>query len=107
MALYRAHYNRICAVLIAQTSTAHLLYFSICVVQYSSSSLTWTLLVNSAQITLAALMCLLLAIQFVRESFQMYKVTKRFRLNHYMNLLVKEGMIYYFAYVHISSFYSM
>ena len=34
----------------------------------------------------------------------MYKATKRFQLNRYMNLLVGEGMIYFLAYVHLFLF---
>ena len=62
----------------------------------------WPLLVDSALIPLGALMCLLVVIQFIREALQMHKVTKRFCLNRYMNLLVREGMIYYLVYVQVS-----
>ena len=54
--------------------------------------------------TLSALMCLLVVIQLIREALQMYKATKRFQLNGYMNLLVWEGMIYFLTYVDVSSF---
>ena len=59
----------------------------------------WVEIMYSVQITLGALMCLLLAIQFIRESLQMYGATKRFRLNRYMNLLAREGVVYFFTYV--------
>ena len=64
----------------------------------------WPEAVLAVQITLGALMCLLVAIQFVRQSLQMYRVTKRFELNRYMSLLTREGMFYFLAYVHVSPF---
>ena len=73
--------------------------FSLCVMQYSPFVLG--LLVDSAQIALGALMCLLVVIQFIRESLQMYKATKRLQLSRYTKLLVREGMIYFLTYVHV------
>ena len=64
----------------------------------------WILLVDSAEIALGTLMCLLVVIQFTREALRMYKSMRRFRLNHYMTLLVREGMIYFVVYVYVSSF---
>ena len=64
----------------------------------------WPLLLDSVQITLGALMCLLVVLKFIKEAHQMYKATKHFRLNRYMNLVVREGMIYFLAYAQISSF---
>ena len=49
------------------------------------------------QITLGVAMCLLVAIQFIKESLQMYKATKRFQMNRYTNLLAREGMTYFAA----------
>ena len=68
-----------------------------------NASPIWTLLVDSAQMTLGAVMCLLVVIQFIREVHQMYKVTEHFRLNRYMNILVWEGTIYFLVYVNVSS----
>ena len=82
--------------------TAQVLDFSFCVQQNTSPILE--LLVDGAQITLGALMCLLVALKFIREAHQVYKATKRFRLNRYMNLLFREGMIYFLVYVQVSSF---
>ena len=53
------------------------------------------------QMILGVFMCLLVAIQFIKELLQMYKATKRFQLNRYMNLLAREGTIYFAAYVWI------
>jgi len=52
-----------------------------------------------SQLTLGALMCLFIAIRFTRRSFEMYKVTKQYRLGRYMNLLTREGIFYFFVIV--------
>lgn len=66
--------------------------------------MAWGKALYIVQITLGGVMCLLIAIQFVRTSLQMYKATKRFQLNRYVNLLVREGMLYFLAYVHVLSY---
>ncbi|KAN0082762.1 hypothetical protein V8E55_008557 [Tylopilus felleus] len=42
-------------------------------------------------------MCILVIIQFVNQSLQMYRVTKQWHINRYMNLLATQGLIYFFA----------
>ena len=78
----------------------HVLDSSFCVVQYGSP--VWPEAMAAVQITLGALMCLLVAIQFVGQSLQMYQVAMRFELSRYMNLLTREGMFYFLVYVHVS-----
>ena len=80
-------------------NTVQLLDFSFCVIQVSGSSLLGKVL-DVVQIALGALMCLFVIIKFVKESLQMYKVTKRWELNRYMKLLVREGMFYFLTCVH-------
>lgn len=82
--------------------TFQVLDFSYCVVSYQGSP-RWTDTVDITQIALGAFMCLLVLIQFGRASLQMYKATKRFEPNRYMNLFVREGMVYFLAYVYILS----
>lgn len=48
-------------------------------------------------------MCILMIVQSVRQSLQMYQVTKRWQLDRYMILLVKQGILYFFVCVTISS----
>lgn len=52
-----------------------------------------------AQFALGVWMCLLVVIQFAKESVQTYNVTRRWRLNHYQTLLIWEGLIYFMVYV--------
>ena len=75
---------------------------SFCVQQ---RSLVWPEAGTVVQIALGVLTSLLVAIEFIRQSLQMYRVTKRFELSHYMNLLMREGMFYFLAYVHVSPSY--
>lgn len=83
-------------------STTPTLGFSICVVPPNIG----IRVVDGVQLTLALIMFLLVVVQFVKESLQMYKATNRYQLNPYMNLLVREEMLYFLAYVRFSSFSS-
>jgi len=74
--------------------TAQVLEFSFCVSDVISTPI-WAQALDSVQIVLGALMCLLVAVQFIKEALQMHSVTKRFQLNRYMKLLVREGVIYF------------
>ena len=49
-------------------------------------------------------MCLLVIIRLVKEVLQVHKTMKQLRLDQYMKRLVREGMIYFFAYVLVSNF---
>ena len=71
---------------------------SVCV--FESGTPIWVVnAVDIVQITLGVLMCLLVVIRFVRESLQLYKITKRFELGGYMNILTRDGLLYFLAYV--------
>ena len=61
---------------------------------------SWLVFVrNAVQTTLGILMCLLVANRLARDSLQMYKVTKQIQISRYMNLLARDGMLYFLAYV--------
>ena len=49
--------------------------------------------------TNGAVVCTLAIFQFVRQSLQMYHATKQWQLNRYMSLFVKQGLLYFLAYV--------
>jgi len=73
--------------------TTQILDFSFCVWQNELPSLTNV--VSILQMTHAAAMCILAIAQFVRQSLQMRRATKVWQLNRYMNLLVKQGILYF------------
>lgn len=79
--------------------TAQVLEFSFCALQDSSP--IWPEAMDAIQLTLGVLMCLLIAYQFIRQSLQMYRATRRFQPSRYMSLLTREGMLYFLAYVYI------
>ena len=62
----------------------------------------WLEIKDVAQIVLGASMCLLISIRFIRESLLMYGVAKQFRLSSFMDVLLREGMAYFLAYVRVS-----
>ncbi|KAF9233832.1 hypothetical protein BU15DRAFT_66268 [Melanogaster broomeanus] len=51
---------------------------------------------------LGILLFILAVTQFVRESLEMYKAIKQWRSNRYMELLVRESILYFIAYVPLS-----
>ena len=64
----------------------------------------WMTVAAILGITHSAVVCTFVIVQFVRQSVQMYRVTKQWQLNRYMTLLVQQGIFYFFAYVPLSSF---
>ena len=91
-------------------ATDQVLGFSLCPQQFIPT--TWIQVdtaIDTVQIALSALICILNAFPIIREFLQMYKATRRFQLNRYTNLLVKEGIAYLFMYVYIisSAFFSI
>ena len=75
--------------------TTQVLDYSFCVTQLDLS--TWAVAIDAVQVTLGALMCLFVIVQFFKQSLEMYRATKRFHLSCYMNLLAREGMFYFLA----------
>ena len=55
---------------------------------------------NYVQLALGTLMCLLIVIEFAKQSLQTYEVTKKFQVSCYITLLSREGVVYFVLYVH-------
>lgn len=51
------------------------------------------------RLILAGLLLLLVVARLCTESYQTYKATRQWRVNGYLNLLVREGVFYFVAYV--------
>lgn len=66
----------------------------------------WTNVAVILQITQSTAVCVLAIAQFARQSVEMYRLTKRWQLNRYMSLLVKQGILSFLAYVPVRSFLS-
>ena len=80
-------------------SITQVLDYSVCELQITVVPLSVVLLQATTQIILGTLMCFLAVIRFIRESLQMYRVTKRFKISRYLSLLARDGMVYFHAYV--------
>jgi len=57
--------------------------------------LGWNKASSITQLIHAAVMCTLVVIQFIWESLRMYKATKQWQLNRFINLFVMEGVLYF------------
>lgn len=81
-------------------ATIHILDSSICDPQLEPALYIWGRVTFVLLVVNGATMCILPAItQFVKESLQMYRVARQWRLNQYVNLLVKQGILCLLAYV--------
>ena len=80
-----------------------ILDFSFCMEQPTLP--VWTNIAAILQITHGAAMCTLAIIRFARQTFQMYRVTNQWQINQYMSLLVREGVLYFFAYAPVPFFH--
>ncbi|KAF8545738.1 hypothetical protein OG21DRAFT_1528282, partial [Imleria badia] len=82
----------------------HILDYSFCTLE--PRSLSWNKATSITQLVHGAVMCMLVITQFTTQSLSMYKATKLWRPNQYMNLIVREGVLYFLAYessFHLSS----
>ncbi|KAF8553945.1 hypothetical protein OG21DRAFT_1497349, partial [Imleria badia] len=59
--------------------------------------LIWMKVAAILGIANGAVMCIFVIVQFVRQSLQMYRVTKQWQLSQYMSLLVRQGILYFVA----------
>ena len=65
--------------------------------------LGWNKASGITQLIHAAVMCALVIVRFTWQSLRMYKATKQWQLNQFINLFVMEGVLYFILYVFISS----
>ena len=79
-------------------STAQVLNVTVCNVTYTSTS-RFGSYAFIPRFILAALTFILSLAQFVIQSRQTYRVTKQWQPNQYISLLVREGVLYFLAYV--------
>ena len=74
---------------------------SFCDGSFSNPSLASHLLLGiiSLRIALSVMLVILAVIPTLKELVVMYKVSKKWQPNHYMQLFVKDGILYFIAYV--------
>lgn len=83
--------------------------FSVCIVAMNNLdinplSLTYASIIP--RIVFGITIFTLALTQTLKESVGMYKATKRWQLNQYVKLLVKDGILYFLVYVFLLSIYS-
>lgn len=79
-------------------AVARVLDFSVC--QFISGIPLWLVdVTDTLQMAFGTSMFLLIVNRFVRDSLQTYQVTKEFELSRYMNLLARDSVLYFLAYV--------
>ena len=78
--------------------TAQVLDAAVCDVTYTSTS-RFGSYAFIPRFILAALMFVLALAQFTMQSLQAYRMTKQWLPNRYISLLVREGVLYFLAYV--------
>lgn len=71
-----------------------------------NGSTLWFEIFTTVQIVLGALMCVLVTTRCIRDALQMYGAIGLFRLNCYMNVLLREGMTYFLACVLVFSIFA-
>jgi len=74
-------------------STVQTLHSSVCPLTYPST-ITGKV-AGIFQFANISALCAFTFLQFVIQSLEMYRVTKRWELNRYINLMVKQGLIYF------------
>ena len=76
-------------------TVTHIPGYTFCIVQPTQP--IWMEVADILQITHGAAVCILGIVQFVMQSLQMYRATRQWQPNRYMVLLVREGILYFFA----------
>ena len=79
--------------------------FTICTASVNKASFPLTLLRNILQFILSVALLCFAVIQVLKQSFEMYKATKQWQPNKYLQQLVIDGFIYFLVYVFL--FYTL
>ena len=64
-----------------------------------SQLLPWCLQIMALRLMLGAMLLTLAVSSTLKESVMMYKATKKWQPNHYMQLFVKDGILYFLSYI--------
>ena len=73
---------------------------SLCSLSFSNAlSLSLPLSITALRAVLSVMLLILAAISTLKESAVMYQVTKLWQPNHYMQQVMKDGILYFLVYV--------
>ena len=70
-----------------------------CNISLSNSPLQLLWGIATLRLGLGVMLLILAVISTLMESVALYKATKQWQPNHYMQLFVRDGILYFFAYV--------
>ncbi|KAH0836814.1 hypothetical protein J3R83DRAFT_8579, partial [Lanmaoa asiatica] len=76
--------------------------FSFCNISWNNVPALLNMYSEIPRFILGALLLLLAVIQTLQQSVEMYKATKQWQPNRYMQLLVRDGIIYFLVYASLS-----
>ncbi|KIJ07075.1 hypothetical protein PAXINDRAFT_103107 [Paxillus involutus ATCC 200175] len=79
-------------------TTTEAAVFNFCVATYDTTSLFGTYTVIP-RLVLGVILCTLAVAKFVRESLDMHKAIKQWQPNRYLELLTRESVLYFIAYL--------
>jgi hypothetical protein len=89
-----------CLILPFSTVTIiQILEFSVCNFSLSNASSHLLLGITALRIVLSVMLLVLSVFSTLKESVAMYKATKQWQPNQYMELFAKDGILYFVAYV--------
>jgi len=83
--------------------TLQISQFSVCELGHSPLTQWWARAVTILRMIHGAVLCMLSSVQFLRMSLQMHRATSQWQLNQCMNLLVREGVLYFIAFFLLNS----
>jgi hypothetical protein len=75
--------------------------FSYCNYSFSDNPSHLLLSITTLQIVLSVMLLILAVISTLKQSIVLYKATKKWQPNHYMQQFVKDGILYFLVYVTI------
>ncbi|KAG9315411.1 hypothetical protein JVU11DRAFT_4562 [Chiua virens] len=78
------------------------LEYSFCTEQFVQP--IWSLVTDISQISLAVVLCMAAVVRFGTRSLRMYRATKQWRLDRYINLLVNQGILYFLGIILLNLF---
>ena len=79
--------------------TIQVIDFTICTASLNKASLPLFLLYRILQLILSVALLCFAVVQVLKQSFKMYKATKQWQPNKYLQQLVTDGIVYFLVYV--------
>jgi hypothetical protein len=96
----KLNWNFICGPLyFSPVTVVQVIDFSFCNSSLSNASAHLLLGITAIRVVLGVMLLILAVISNLKQSVALYKATKQWQPNHYMQLFMKDGILYFVAYV--------